>query len=294
MKHLTFEKIHSYIEGQAGNETEEITAHLVACERCNGVLASLNGVGRLIGEDLKAEAKAGCPEDWEIASLVKRELQAPQSDFLRDHIETCGFCMSRAAVYFKAETQEKIPLKTPQMWKEKAVNTLMGDNAHLKEEKSILKKFSGFVNFITSPLPAYALAAASIAILIWNVAPERSKIVSIASTQKITYKDIDSSASFGFMGGAETKEFNGMEVRKDKGELVFKWRPMKGASVSEFVLRKKGVNRDTTVAELRIYGDKVSLPDDQIILNERYEWSILGVTEDGRSFEASAEFVLSK
>lgn len=104
MEHLKIDNIQSYIEKQiTGSEATEIEAHLATCERCRGIYMGLKSVGEYLQSSFNEEkATASCPEDWEIGALVMEELPSEVSKKISDHMKECGFCIDRAAVYYKA------------------------------------------------------------------------------------------------------------------------------------------------------------------------------------------------
>ena len=297
MEHISLDKIHSYLEGQIkGAEAVEVEGHFVICDRCHALFAGLKEMEMNLERCFKVEIREGCPEDWEIATFIRQELDLSQSETITQHVNSCDYCIDRATIYYKSSLAEEVTVRTPREWVEKAVNLLKGDEVPLKEEIPLFKRAYLFVRNVIStlpPLPGYAIATITLILLIWSTFPEPPRIVTIASSQRITFKEVGAPSSFAFMDGEEVvKRFEGMKVKKDGEKLVFSWRPIEGAKVSEFVLRKKGLDKDTHIATLSVASEVIVVPINRVQFNERYEWIISGFMEDGRKFEAAAEFIL--
>lgn len=312
MEHLNLEIILSYIENQInppesphtplwkrGAEGDfkgvqgefEIETHLATCERCNKIYIGLRSFGENLKRSFKTEeATASCPEDWEVSALIRGEATSDLSERLTSHLKDCNFCIDRAAVYYKALEPEEMTIKTPELWKQKAVQTLKSERIETKV--SVSQQISAFFKKITtSPLPGYATAALAILIfIIWNVMPQKEKIITIASSEKIITRDSEIPSVYGFTGVGESKEVKNMEIQYKGKEIVFIWKPIDGAMEYEFSLRDKSA--DTRVYSSHIDKETmVSLKKDLFVRDRLYSWLITGKAKDGKYFEYIGDFI---
>ncbi len=296
MEHIGFEKILSYSSSQLDTkETDEIEGHLATCERCNEIFTGLKSVENTLCRSFNEEkATASCPEDWEIAALVKEELPAEVSDKLTGHIKDCGFCIDRSAVYYKALQLERSPVETPELWKQKALRNMKAEQTEKVPKASFFQRMLSFLPDFTFPLPAAAgLAAAllAIAILTWIIVPGKVNYTAIASNEKIVVRDSEIPSALGFMGTGETKDVRNMNIDLNGGEIIFKWKPVEGAVGYKFTLK----DRSKAVYTVETGEDKVvALSKELIETNITYNWLISGKTADDRYFEYTGDFILVK
>ena len=151
MEHLKTDKIQSYIEKQIkGSEVTEIELHLATCERCRGSYMGLKSVGEYIQSSFKEEkATDSCPEDWKLGALVREELPPDASKKISDHMKECSFCIDRVAVYYKALEHKEKAIDTPELWTEKAFQSLAGDSVAKEKEVSTFKQILAFIKKLT-------------------------------------------------------------------------------------------------------------------------------------------------
>ncbi len=297
MEHLSLEVIISYFEDQTkGKETDEIEAHLATCERCHEIYTGLRSIGETLKRSFKEKnASTSCPEDWKIGALVKGEFPSEMANIFSNHIKTCNFCIDRAAIYYKSLNKEEKTIKTPKLWKYKAIQVLKTDNAVKEPVASLFQQiYSSLLRILTSrsPLPGYAAAAFAILILlIWNVVPPKEKIVTIASSERIIKRDSEIPSALGFMASGESKEVDNMKVFFEGKVIVFKWKPVDDAVRYKFSLR----SRSETIYSSSIEKDaKVSLKKELLKKDILYAWLITGETKDGKYFEYTGDFLLVK
>lgn len=193
----------------------------------------------------------------------------------------------------RLEHKEKA-IDTPELWKQKAFQTLTQGNTVKEKEVSIFKQMLAFIQKITDPLPplpGYAAAVLLIVIvIIWNVIPQKEKIITIASSERIITRDSEIPSSFGFTGTGESREVENMGVFYAGSDIVFKWEPIDAAEGYEFSLKDKSEGR--TVYSGHIDKDaRVSLKKDLMEGNRLYSWLITGKIEDGKYFEYSGDFL---
>jgi hypothetical protein len=297
MGHLSLEVIISYFEDQKkGKETDEIEAHLATCEKCHEIYMGL----RSIEETLKCSFKgktpsAFCPEDWESGALVKGESQSELANVFSNHMRTCNFCVDRAAIYYKNVHKEEKTIKTPELWKHKAIQALKTDNAIKEAEASLFQQTYSILHRILTPLPplpGYAAAALAILMLIiWNVVPQREKIVTVASSERIIKRDSEIPSAFGFMATGESKEVENMKIFHEGNVVVFRWGSIDDAVKYKFSLR----SRSETIYSGSVEKDvKVSLEKGVLKRNTIYTWLITGESKDGKYFEYTGDFLLVK
>ena len=61
---------------------------------------------------------------------------------------------------------------------------------------------------------------------------------------------------------------------------------------SRTFFKEKSVKKDTIIETRSIESEVIAISMDKVQLNTRYEWTISGSMEEGRMFEAKAEFAL--
>ena len=301
MEHIRPDKINAYMEGQLqGDEVMATEGHLAVCDECFKTFSGMKELGRAmkIGFE-KAEASRDCPEDWVLGALVKGELEAQDLGATEKHIKTCGFCLDRTAGYYKANKVENVSFKASEAWKKKAVDILQGGQ---EAELVFEKKNTGFAKVYElfgrysrqlPPLPGYALAAAMAVLLILAAMPEKTKVITISSTEKLAFKSDGGLSSFGFMGTERVDSFAGMEISKSGGKLEFGWKEIPGASEYAVTITEK-TSGEGVLSEFNTREPRVSIFSEKLRNNELYSWSIGGTTKDGEAFEYTGEFVITQ
>lgn len=297
MEHMSLEKILSYTEDRLdARETREVEGHLATCERCHEVFMGLNSAGIAMGRVFDPEpATSSCPEDWEMAALVRKELPSQTAEKIKTHLKDCGFCVDRAAGYYKALRFERPPFVTPEQWKHKAVQG-MGNRQAVKEETkmALIQRIFSFFPQMTSPLPAVAgLAAAllAIAVITWIIVPGKDTLQALASNETLLIRDSEIPYSLGFSGTDDIKEVSKMDITLNGKEIIFMWKPIEGALEYYFTL-KEGNNPVYNVKTGN--GALVSLSNELIETHTTYNWLITGKTADDRYFEYKGNVVLVK
>lgn len=293
MEHISFEKIYSYMEGQLNNiDANDVSLHLNTCEKCRGLFAGLKAVENNLKGCFKIEAREGCPEDWEIAAFIKKELEPADLHRITEHIDSCDYCLDRTAIYYKAAESKEAVLKTPEFWKQKAVQTLKSDR--IEPKTSISQRLSSLIKKIAllPPMPGYATAALAIIILIiWSAIPQKEKIITIASSEKIITRDSEIPSTYGFTGVGKSREVKNMEIRYKGKDIVFLWKPINRAVDYEFTLRDKSA--DTKVYSSHVEKNTmISLKKELFEKDRLYGWLITGKTKEGEYFEYMGDFIL--
>ncbi|MBI4683307.1 MAG: hypothetical protein HY757_09445 [Nitrospirae bacterium] len=296
MEHIGFEKILSYSANQSDKkEIHEIEGHLATCERCHEIFTGLKSVENTLYRSFNQEkATASCPEDWEIAALVKEDLPADVSDKLTGHIKDCGYCIDRSAVYYMALKLERAPVEAPERWKQKALGNMKAVQTEKVPKATFFQRILSLLPDVTFPLPAAAgLAAAllAIAVVTWIIIPGKVSYTAIASNEKIVVRDSEIPSALGFMGTGETKDVRNMNIDLSRGKIIFRWKPVEGAVGYKFILK----DRDKAVYTAETGDDKVvALSKELVETNITYNWLISGKTADDRYFEYTGDFVLIK
>ncbi len=297
MEHIEFDKIQSYIEKQTkGPEFAEIEGHLAVCDRCNEIYMELQLLEKPLCESFEeAAATPSCPEDWAIAALVRDELSVESSAKCTDHLMDCSFCIDRAAHYYRALSYDRTPVKTPEPWKQKAVQTIRTEQSAPEPGVSLIQRILSFFPDLPSPLPAaagFAAALLAIAAVTWIIIPGESTFTStFASNEKIVIRSSEIPQSFGFTGTGETREVQNMDITLNSKAVVFKWVPIEGVSAYEFSLRDKtnSIYQANAGKDAVISIDAAALEDDR-----PYNWLIRGSTEDGRYIEYTGDIIFSR
>lgn len=296
MEHIVFDKILSYSDNQLDDkETHEIEGHLATCERCHEIFMGLKSVETTLSRSFKEEtASASCPEHWEIAAFIKKELPSEASDKIKGHVKDCGYCIDEAASHYKALQIERAPVETPELWKQKVVERMEARQVVKEPGPSLVQRIVSFFTELAFPLPAAAgLAAAllAIAVVSWIIVPEKARFTVVASNEKIVIRDSEIPSALGFMGTGETQEVSNMEIALNGKEVIFMWKPIEGAVEYKFTLKDGGKE----VYDIKTGKDVVvTLTKDLIETHITYNWLITGKTSDDRYFEYTGDFVLVK
>lgn len=295
MEHIGFEKILSYSENRLEDrETRDIEGHLATCERCHEIFMGLKSVGNAMGRSFHAETASGlCPEDWEIAALVQKELPSQTADKIKTHLKDCSFCVDRAGGYYKALQTERPPFETPAQWKKKAVQSMETRQAVNETKISFIERILSFFPQMTSPFPVAAgLVAAllAIAVVTWIVIPGKEILEVVATNETLLIRDSEVPSSLGFSGTDEIKEVSKMDIALNRKEITFSWKPIEGAFEYNFTLME-GSN---AVYDVKTGGALVALNKDLVETHTTYKWLITGKTADNRYFEYKGDFILIK
>ena len=295
MEHLDFEKIQAYIEEQLSvDDLKQVESHLAECEECLGMYTEIKSLEKTIKSSFKEESPSdSCPEEWEIASVIKDESPQDISDKIKTHIKDCSFCMERSAVYYKALSVESEAMDSPDEWKHKALQTLRTEKTVAEKPKiSILERLQDLITGLSTPVPAFAVygvAILAIAFLFITNIPGKSKLITIASSEKLIVRDSEIPSSFGFSGTGEVKNTGIMKLSSKGDDIYFEWGQIEGAVEYAFLLK----DRDGTIyAQSTAKEPAFSTNKDIINEGSLYSWLITGKTSDGKYFEYSGDFVL--
>jgi len=333
--HINLEKIISCLGNQPpGQDRDEIEGHLAICPKCHAAYLGLRSITESLsqafkeddssschlGRANKEDATLSCPDDWEIAALIRKEAAPEVSEEISKHIGDCEFCLGRAARYYKClEEPTGGELKTPELWKERAIQALRSETR--KEEKKIstpqrIVAFFQTLSALLPPLPGYALAALAIIILIWSHSPDnkagRERIITIASSERIITRSLEIPPALGFMGAGEAgkerekKTDHTMEIKLKDDEIIFTWQPIENASIYKFsLLEKKSEERPGERPEERPEGETIfsqadlEKPQASIKANmidkdkhKLYSWVIEGELPEEKCFEYRGDFIL--
>lgn len=301
MEHIRPENINAYMEGLLqGEEAMAVEGHLAVCDDCLKIHSGLKELGRALEAGFsKPEAARDCPEDWVLGALVKGEIGAEDLGAAENHIKACGYCLDRTASYYKAGENEGFSLTASELWKEKAAGALQGAREEVAATEG---QATGFANVflifnkytrLLPPLPGYALAAAMAVLLILVAMPERTRIITITSTEKLAFKSDGALSSFGFMGTERVESFTGMKIARSGGKLEFEWKEIPGTG--EYIVTiAGGVSGEEVLTAFRTAVPGVSVPLEKFRDNELYSWSISGTTNDREAFEYTGEFVIAQ
>jgi anti-sigma factor RsiW len=295
MKHLDFETLLLYIEGGLKDpRLAAVAGHLASCGRCYRIYRGVKALADTMGQSFETlESGSSCPDDREIGALVNDELSGEDSEKLSDHIKECAFCMERAAVYYKALALRQELVKTPEEWRKRAVHTLRDEEETREEKTSLFQQAYSFIKRITAslpPLPGYAAAAVAILLLIiWNITPQKEKVITIASSERIIAGAADIPTSFGFTGAGETRELKNMDILLRGRDVIFRWSPLKEGRGSVFTLKER--NRVLFSGKIGKHSE-FALKRDILYPGRLYSWLIAGKTDDGRRFEYTGDFML--
>ena len=297
MEHLDIDKTQAYIQEQLSSDDQrQVESHLAECDECLGMYTKAKSLEKTIKASFKEESTSdSCPEEWEIASVIKDESPQDISEKIKTHIKDCTFCMERAAVYYNALTSEREAIETPKEWQQKALQALGTEKKTTEVPKiSILERLQDLITGLSAPVPAFAVygvAILAIGFLFLTNIPGKSKFITIASSEKLTIRDSEIPSSFGFAGTGETKDIGIMEISSEGDDIRFKWGPLEGAVEYEYILK----DRDGAVhAQYTSSEPAVSINKDLITEDKLYSWMITGETREGKYFEYTGDFVLIK
>jgi len=298
MEHYNLKSIESYLVGEMKDtEIAEIEAHIALCEKCHGLYVGLNSLGNGLAAAFKGE-KAGinCPEEWEIGAFIQGKLPEEVSKRLSSHIKECTPCMDRSAHYYKSLEMEEAPVAAPAAWKAKAVQALKQETRLKEKQSSAFQRFAAaFRDFFSSlsPVPAYAVAGVAIVLLILTNLPNQGRVLTVASSEKVTIRDSEIPSTLGFSGAGETREVKNMNILYKGKHIVFEWEPVEGVVGHEFTVRDKLQDKTIHSTSLAQF-PKVALNKDLFAPGRLYRWMITGETEAGKYFEYTGDFLLVK
>ncbi|MBI5194473.1 MAG: hypothetical protein HZA08_13690 [Nitrospirae bacterium] len=303
INHIKPDKIQSYVEESlSGEDALSIGGHIATCDICYKVYTGIKGVSQCLKQGFKkTTASNACPEEWEIAAMIKEDTPLDFSQRIARHIESCDYCLEIAGMYYKANSIDALPIKTPHEWACKAVERIQGAKtvADIRESIAFIKKISGFIRRLPvslPPLPGYALAATAVILLMVFInRPQKDmlKIITITSTEKLTFKETGAPSSFGFMGRNRAEGFSGMLIIKDREELLFDWKEIKDAKGYTFSLVERS-SRLPVIPAIDIQETKAAIQRKKLKMDEPYNWVISGMTYGGQSFEYTGEFILTR
>lgn len=278
---------------------EDVMGHVATCERCHGIYSALMSLEKWMGDSFpEGESTPFCPEDWEVAAFIAGE-SPRKSASISAHLNSCRYCLDRAASYQKALAAVPGALQAPESWKREAIRIL--EKRHAPPEKSevrspIIQRVRRFFKELVPPLPplpGYIAAAVAVALLIWVSTGERGKILIIPSTERIAYRDTEPSGTMGFMEQGEERSESRMKINVGSGSVYFRWGPIDNLPSASFVLIEKS-SRVTVFKKEELEGSEVRVPERVIRKGNVYTWSIEGRTLDGRPLEYSGEFFLTR
>lgn len=239
------------------------------------------------------ERRKDCPEDWMVAAFIMHELDPARSQELTKHLSNCRFCMDRAAIYYKASLNGAT-LTASKEWIKKTAQALQGADKPLTERASLPNRMVSRIQDIIEslpPLPGYAVAAVAVVLLIWVTLSDKPRVITIASSQRIVFKDAGAPSSFGFMGREIAEEKVDMKISVNKGKMLLRWKSVDSAEGYTFSV--KG-NKGEMITGLKVKEPEAAIPLEMFKRGELYKLEISGNTVDGREFIYTGEFVLAR
>lgn len=312
MKHLTDSEIIRYLEGRTeSSRGEDVTEHLVSCGECEKRVLFYHEIEKTLGSGAVGEPElvrsAGCLSDEDLALYMDEQSGAPFRDRFRDHVQTCDACFERIAFAGRSMRETvpmgKEPVPTPAFLREQAVERLCGKGAVSKKERA-LGKWADRLGDMTdrlfapfrSPVPAYALAAAMVALLIVNVTLRSGGLKNLEPNPQFNLYQSRDVGGEGFSFGDSVKEVGIMPAQmavvtgKD-GRVQFQWNPLNDVDSYKITLIKRSASGDEKVLEKEIPAPEFSVSEDFFDKRVPYRWTVSGRLKDGTRFVGASQFI---
>jgi hypothetical protein len=300
--HVTSKKALAY---RSGEEIQKwnYEAHVATCPGCARIDAAAKAFGDSVGRAFTSQERSqDCPPVWEIASLVNGETPAESRPDLSAHMTGCDACRDEAARFFLTMNHPVPALEVPEEWERKAVSRIAVDLATKSSVDPIRREPTRtvpdrrtfrdrFLGFFVSPLPAWGLAAATLAALAFVLTQDRGRVVVVPSSERVVFRESGiPGATMGFMGSADEKAWEGMKAVSSGGRILFRWKPVPGAQAGEFVLMEAGTGR--AVARMASLSSPEAAIDQALVAKGKlYRWSVRGATIEGKSYEYTGDVV---
>jgi len=251
------------------------------------------------------------PGDETMAAFVENSLNKKDREHIQKHLQECPECFENLACLRKSikeleiikfqPTPEELIAKAKELaikpegfsrkvyswiierlseWSEKAVNI----------ENAVSSLFRWKI-----AIPTFAVAAVAIMMILILQPSPPIKNYSMGNQLIISEMGL-----LGFVGEREVLEYSGMKVflSEDEENIIFTWPAIAGAKFYhiDLIINEK---RQRITPTLGIQDTSFSYPAQDIKLNTRYAWEILGKLEGcpegtpigGRNFQAKAGFV---
>jgi len=235
-------------------------------------------------------------DDETLAAFVEKALETKRRERARQHLAACSHCFEQMARLRKSLSErEAMPrLSTPPDFVRKAKELVPADEVSVPLRQRMWDK----IRSIRLPelkwrwklvIPAAAAVAMILVIFIFLNQPA---IRNYAMGGQLRIAEID---PLGFVGESDSVTFKGMQVElsADEKNLIFTWPEVAGAKFYHLDLIVNGEKQRLTPLQ-GIQTTSFSYPLKGIQLNTKYVWEISGKLEDGRSFQARAEFEIRK
>jgi predicted anti-sigma-YlaC factor YlaD len=290
--------------------------HVATCLPCLGIYRA---VGRLEsdlhGVFIEQTSRVDCPEEWEIAALIREEASFETQGRVRAHLPGCTHCLDIAAGFQRGLTEISVPASAPDAWREKAVTLLSREMskavaptfaesvASRDREESVPARFRAFIQGVIAPLMplpgfgGYAAAAALVVALVaWTVlTPGRSPKISIVpGTERIVRGPSGASGAIGFMDQPdESNAVSAMKVSIRGEQVVFSWAPVEGNRDYSFRLVEHASER-TVVPLAKTDHSEAVVSVSALQVGSRYDYAVGFHGRAGSRGELAGTIELSK
>ncbi len=245
--------------------------------------------------------------DESLAAFINDDLTGQEKEKVKQHLQKCTECFEHLALLrklvFDTEKTELPEVPIEVMQKANKIQTKSQNNFgqflntkidNIKQiGNSILIFIENSIEYITNYKAiskfAYTFASVLVIGLIYLfVLNTTSPIENIAINDYLT---ISNDGPLGFVGDQEKIEYNGMEVRlsEDKQNLIFTWPKISNAQFYHIFLTNDKKQRITPLEG--IHSNQFSYQIDNIEVNKKYIWEIIGQLENSKTFQAKAIFV---
>lgn len=233
-----------------------------------------------------------CPEEWEIASVVREEAPPGQVEKIGRHLSDCSFCLDLAAAFQKVSAEER-EVVVPERWKADAVRR-MSVAGRASRRKSFWSRFmDGVGDLLPSWNPASAFAAGAFALALMVVVglwmTRGGEVSIVPGTEMMASFPAESDGVLGFMDvPPKQDQVSRMKVAVNGGEVHFEWPPVDKVSSYAFSLIELPSGR-SVLPVFKVDGTTTKVPSGLIQPGTRYGFKVAGRAVDGSRHEHTGE-----
>jgi len=304
MKHLSIAELAALadpaMDAAARNAAQ---AHIEECAPCRARMASLmtlrSALAAAPGRPLLSTPAIGpeCVPTEDMDGYLGGTLPVEARNRYAAHVAGCGECFARAA-YFESSAARMTramlsPVAAPPRFLAAVAPGLAKQHRKESTGESIAARAA---RWFVSPIPAYALAAAMLALMLASNGAREVIDLNSQTAFVIYERPLASGPSFGFSdAGRKVDETPArLFVTREGGRAVFTWAAVEGAKEYHFVLEELAPTGPREIHRAAAAAPRVEVDDDKLEPGRAYRWRVAGSIGDERIFAAAGQFTLAR
>jgi anti-sigma factor RsiW len=284
----------------------QVAAHLAVCEKCRGLftaMQTLRSAGASLVSNTPADSVAsdeiavGCVPTETMGDYLGGRLPEDERIAYSTHVAQCGQCFDRAAHFTASSARMARGMletgPTPQRFRDAVAPRDAQAPWVFAAVRDILRRV------VSSPVPAYAFAAALLFVMITGKMGGRGGVVVPLESDKvysIYEKPETGGPTFGFSDAGRKVGETGAgltvgRIVKD-GRVEFRWNTVKDAADYSLMIMEITPRGPKEVFDTKTPDASAKVDATLFVKGKAYRWRVTATGENGRVFVAVGQFAL--